>query len=55
MQELDNANRADDTSGMALAGLIGLALLAGYPIYLERQWRRIRSSAGKKLERNSVS
>ncbi len=46
LQELDNANRADDTSGMALVGLIGLVLLAGYLAYLGRQWRKARSQAG---------
>ncbi|MBN1135301.1 MAG: hypothetical protein JXM73_01880 [Anaerolineae bacterium] len=42
LQELDNANRADDTSGMALVGLIGLVLLASYLIYLFRQWRKLK-------------
>jgi len=46
LQQLDNANRADDTSGMALVGLIGFVLLAVYLVYLRRQWRRVRSLAG---------
>jgi len=46
LQELDNANRADDTSGMALVGLIGSALLAAYLVYLSRQWRKARGLVG---------
>jgi hypothetical protein len=41
IQELDNANRPDNTSGMALVGLAGLTVVAGYLIYLGRQWRRL--------------
>jgi hypothetical protein len=41
LQELDNPNRADDTSGMALVSLVGLLLLAGYLVYLRRQWRQV--------------
>lgn len=48
LQELDNLNRPDDTSGMAWVGLAGLVLLIGYLVYLGRQWRRVRpASAGR--------
>jgi hypothetical protein len=42
LQELDQANRPDDTSGMALVGLVGLLLMIGYLFYLRGQWRTIR-------------
>ncbi len=42
IQEMDNANRPDDTSGMALVGFAGLATLTLYLIYLARQWRNLR-------------
>jgi hypothetical protein len=42
IQELDNANRPDDTSGMALVGLVGLVALGGYLVYLGRQWRQVK-------------
>jgi hypothetical protein len=45
VQELDNANRPDDTSGMALVGLAGLLLLAIYLLYLGRQWRQFRTAS----------
>lgn len=41
IQEMDNANRPDDTSGMSLVGLAGLVLLALYLVYLARQWRNL--------------
>lgn len=44
IQELDNANRPDDTSGMALVGLVGLVLMAAYLVYLGRQWRGLRTA-----------
>jgi hypothetical protein len=42
IQEMDNANRPDDTSGMALVGLAGLVLLTLYLVYLARQWRNLK-------------
>jgi hypothetical protein len=42
IQELDNANRPDNTSGMALVGPVGLAAMAVYLVYLARQWRKLR-------------
>jgi len=41
IQELDNGNRPDDTTGMALVGLLALALLLAYLFYLRRAWRRL--------------
>jgi hypothetical protein len=43
IQELDNANRPDDTTGMALVGLLALALLVAYLFYLRRAWRRLEA------------
>jgi LPXTG-motif cell wall-anchored protein len=34
--------RPDDTSGMALVGLVGLLLVVGYLVYLRRQWRSVK-------------
>jgi hypothetical protein len=42
LQELDNVKRPDDTSGMALVGLVGFLLVVGYLVYLRRQWRNVR-------------
>jgi hypothetical protein len=41
LQQLDDANRPDDTSGMAVVGLVALLLLATYLHYLRRAWRRV--------------
>jgi hypothetical protein len=45
LQELDNVNRPDDTSGMVLVGLIGLLFLAGYLVYLRRQWHKVKTAS----------
>lgn len=42
IQEMDNANRPDDTSGMALVGLASLVALVAYLIYLGRSWRSLK-------------
>lgn len=42
VQELDNTNRPDDTSGMALVGSLSLVVMVAYLIYLARQWRQVR-------------
>jgi hypothetical protein len=42
IQEADNANRPDDTSGMALVGLVALLLLAAYLVYLACRWKQLR-------------
>jgi hypothetical protein len=41
IQELANANRPDDTSGMALVGLAGLSAMALQLVYLAHQWRKL--------------
>ena len=45
IQELDNANRPDNTSGMALVGLVALILMVAYLVSLGRQWRGLRMAA----------
>ena len=45
LQELDNLNRPDDTSGMAWVGLASLVLLIGYLVYLGRQWRKVKPAS----------
>ncbi|MFC2023769.1 hypothetical protein ACFLT5_03420 [Chloroflexota bacterium] len=44
IQELDNPNRADDTSGMALVGILGLLVTGAYLVHLGRQWRWLGGS-----------